>query len=171
MFTVRVVGDDRMRELARDVRRAGTGIAPRVTAELRKPVKGLGEAIRGRILAADLPAAGRNPANRFPKLGSRGLRRPTAMAVTWSVRLTGSTPRAAVLFDPLRIPTRIRPLFKYWVGQRWRLRHPIPNTNRRAWIQQRIPKVWRDVRPLAEIAQRAAGRVLDESADIIGGRK
>lgn len=158
-----------IRAVARDFRRAGKSLAG-LSTQLRQPTRALGEAIREDILTASLPARARNPANRFPRRRSQGVRRPTAAAVHWSVRVTGPATRCSILFDPDRMPHRIRPLFKYWVGQRWRLRHPVPNTARKVWVSQDVPKVWRQAQQLVPATQQATARVLDAAARMISGK-
>lgn len=157
---------------ARDVRLAGNGMPRRLGQELRKPTKQVGETVRAAILGADMrarPVSG--AAKRFPAgVGnSQPVKRPTAAAVKWSVRVAGN-PQAIVTFNPNRIPDRIQALFPYWVGQKKPLSHPLMG-NRSTWIRQQIPDVWARTRALVPLAQSAASRVLDDTADIIAGRR
>lgn len=178
MFRLQLAGSKELGGLARDLKRAGGGLRPTLTAELRKPTKAMHDAVRQDILTADL--SGRRyvrtkpgRVRRFPRTGvgnTEPLRRPTAAALSWKVSTSAGNPRAVVEFNWSRMNPRIRPLFRYWVGQRTRLRHPVMG-NRKVWVGQRIPDVWQQTRKLAPEAQKAVARACDQTAAIIGGRK
>jgi hypothetical protein len=172
MFRVQVAGQQQLGDLARDLRRAGKGLRPKLTAELKEQTKPIYDAVREDILHANMRARGRNPRRRFPDdVGQRGhVKRPTAAGLSWKVSTAVGNPRAEVVFQPSKVPGRIRALVPYWLGQRKRLRHPLMG-NRKVWISQSLPDVWKQTKELLPAAQKAAQAAIDETSDIIAGRR
>lgn len=174
-FRVKVAGGEGFDRLARDLTRAGKDLRPKLTERLRKPTKGVYQAVEREILHGDMSGI---PTRRLPKFGadiaSKGLRRPMARALRWKVSSSAAGPTAEVTFTPSDVPERIRALVPYLMGQKRRLRHPIMGKNRdgswRGGVGQRMPNAWEPTKRLAPDAQEAAGQALDDIAAIIAGR-
>lgn len=172
-FSVRLATPATFGRLPADLRRAGRGLRPNLTERLRKPTRGIYQAVTDSVLSAALPGQpvpGRR--RRFPpgRIASQGLRRPTARAVTWKVSTSAGNPTASVEFRRTKMPIRIQPLYPYWVGQKTGLRHPVMG-NRNVWAGQQVPNVWRQTRRLAPEAQVAVRAAIGDTADIVAGKK
>lgn len=172
MFRVNVAGEG-LRDLARDLKRAGGGLRPKLTAELREPTKRIYKAVEREVLTGSM-AGSRVPGarKRFPSTLGRGnhVRRPVLRGLEWKVSTSAGSPRAEITWRPSKILARVRPLLAYLTGQKKRLRHPVMG-NRSTWVSQRMPDAWAPTKKLADGAQKAAGQVLDHTAAIIAGRK
>jgi hypothetical protein len=171
-FRVQLAGGDSLGSVARDLRRAGKGLRPTVAAKLRKPTERVYRVVYDSILTADLPGQRVRRAKRpfRGRVASQGLRRPTARALTWKVSTSAGNPTAHIEFRRTKMPIRIQPLYPYWVGQKTKLRHPVMG-NRKVWAGQTVPNVWQQTRRLAPAAQAAVRDAINETADIIAGRR
>jgi hypothetical protein len=175
--TFRFAATDRgaLTALGADLTRAGGGLRQKVAPAIKQPTKDVHDAVRTAILGADLSGirTGRQP--RFTAhIVSRGVRRPTAKALSWKVSTSAGGAQAEVMFSGAKVPERIQALFPYWVGQKRRLRHPIMGKTRggawRGGAGQRIPNVWKAVDELGPKAQAAVAKVMDETAATIAGK-
>ncbi len=178
MFRVNVGGGPKLTALANDLKRAGDGIRPKLTAGLRAPTKAVFQAVERRVLTGSMaarPVAGAR--RRFPSgIGrSNHVRRPVLRGLSWKVSTSSGNPRAEVTWNPNSIAARVRKLFPYLVRQKSRLRHPImgknPDGSWRGGVSQRMPDAWAPTKKLADGAQKTAADVLDHTADIINGRR
>lgn len=173
MFRVKVAGEGNLRDLARDLRRAGGSLRPQLTSRLRRETKSVHDAVRRQVLTGSM-AARRVPGatERFPATVGAGnhVRRPALSGLAWKVSTSAGNPRAEVTWNPNAINPRVRPLFPYLVGQKRRLRHPIP-PGRGTWVSQQMPNAWEPTRRLVDGAQKAARAAIDHAADTVAGRK
>lgn len=177
MFRVNVAGGPKLTALANDLKRAGNGIRPKLTAGLRAPTKAVFQAVERRVLTGSMAARRVPGARRFPSGVGRGnhVRRPVLRGLSWKVSTSAGNPRAEVVWNPQKIVARVRPLFAYLVRQKTRLRHPIMGKTAdgkwRGGVSQRMPDAWAPTKKLIDGAQKAARTALDHTAAIIGGRK
>lgn len=178
MFRLNLAGDSGLKDLSRDLKRAGGGHRERVAQSLRKPTKTVFQAVEQRVLTGSM--AGRpvpGAKRRFPSSLGRGnhVRRPVLRGLAWKVSTSAGNPRADITWNPGRIDGRVRKLFPYLVRQKSRLRHPIMGKTAdgkwRGGASQRMPDAWSPVRKLAPEAQKAVAAAVDDTAAIIGGRK
>lgn len=177
MFRVNVAGGPKLTALANDLKRAGNGLRPELTKNLRAPTKSVYQAVERQVLTGSMAARPVRGAKRFPTGLGRGnhVRRPVLRGLTWKVSTSAGNPRAEVTWNPQKIVARVRPLFAYLVRQKERLRHPIMGkTSDGKWrggVSQRMPDAWAPTKKLIDGAQKAAAKALDDTAAIIGGRR
>lgn len=170
-FRIQTAGRDPLRALGADLKRAGGGIRPKATKAIREPTKKIHDTIRAAILGADLSARRVGEPRFTDHRVSRGVRRPTASALTWKVSTSSDGARAEIEFNPAKMPPRIRALFAYWVGQKRRLRHPVMGHRSGRWVSQKIPNVWAKADDLIPQARRNVAAAMDETAAEIAGKK
>lgn len=171
MFRVEVRGS--LDGLSRSAHRAARDLVPRQQSALQREVKRTELAIRRTVEAGSM-AARRVPGarRRFPSRVGAGnhVRRPVLRGLESKVSAAGGNLRGEITWKPSKILVRVRPLFAYIVRQKHRLRHPVMG-QRSTWVSQVMPDGWAPTRKLPREAADAAGKALDETAAILGGRR
>jgi len=162
----RLRGQEQLRDLSRDLRRAAD---KDLRAELIQGLKAANEPMvrrlkrafeTARIRGMRKPGAKRRFTDVIP---SKGLRRPMARAIEGQVRTSGSDPRAQLVLREDRVPVRIRPLIPKFAGAS-PFRHPIMG-NRDAWASQSIEDSWWPViRPHLGDYRREVEKAVDDVA-------
>lgn len=170
-FRIHTAGREPLLALGADLKGAGGGIRAKVAKAVREPTKSIYDTIRDAILGADLSARRVGEPTFTLVRVSKGVRKPTASALTWKVSTSSDGARAEIDFNPAKMPPRIRALFAYWVGQKTRLRHPVMGHRGGRWVSQKIPNVWAKADSLIPEARRKVAAAMDETAAEIAGRK
>ena len=178
-FRIKVAGEGNLRDLARDLKRAGAGHRERVAKTLREPTKDIHDQTRAAVKAPRAFRGYRVPSarHRVPAGLGRGnhLRAPLLRGLSWKVTTSAANPRAEIVWNPNKIDPRVRPVFKYVVRQAKFMRHPIFGKNAdgswRGGASQDTPDAWKPARKLGDAAQKSVAKAVDETAAIINGRR
>lgn len=179
MFRLNVAGESNLRDLSRDLKRAGGGHRQRVAQSLREPTELIEKEIRAAVKAPNAFRGYRVPGaeRRVPAGLGRGnhVRAPLLRGLSSKVSTSAANPTAEILWNPNKIAVRVRQLFKYVVRQAKFLRHPIFGKNEdgswRGGASQNTPDAWKPVRKFGDKAQKAVAKAVDETAAIISGRR
>ena len=160
-MSVALRGGGQLRQISRDLRRAGDG---QVTRAFRREL---------RAAAAPLVPVVRQAALGIPVKGTAGpagLRRRLAKATRLRVKTVGKGASVQILVDPRRMPSGEKALPQYMEGlpghSRWR--HPVFGHD--VWVQQDShPFFFPALRPLGLRSRVAVNRVIGSiTADITG---
>jgi hypothetical protein len=155
VIQIRVRGEDRLQDAARNLRRAPGHLRREFTSTLRRTARPAVLAVQRAIRGAEMPGQrlpeyrtlpdGRKVRRRaFTASPSRGTRARIASKVDFAVASLGDGSRLTIRLQDLAVPANIRPLVKYLTGRSrrgTRLRHPVMG-NREVWAQQHVPDVW-----------------------------
>lgn len=154
-------GADKLRELARDLRREADGKerAKELRRELREIAKPFVPELRAAILR--IPSKGQSA-----KRGRPSLRRAAARSVTLQVRTGGKRAGVSIFMNPRKMPDGMKALPMYLEATpgyaRWR--HPTFG-NRDAMVTQRPhPYFTKTVSAAGRMASRSADRIVETTA-------
>lgn len=145
---IRIRGRHELDRTAAALRRAPGNLRRELKQGLEAAAAPMVADIKAAIRGADVSGRRTNARRRFTaRIPSQGLRAPMARAVESDISTSGSGARVDVRLREGSVPTRIRPLVKYVVGNASKWRHPIMGRRSR-WAGQNAPNVWwKTVRP------------------------